>query len=317
MRLTAVDLFCGCGGLSRGLANAGFEILAGVDSWKQAIEVYAANNPGHDAIVHDLSDEEATYGLVSSYSPFLIAGGPPCQDFSSAGKRKEGDRADLTVKYARLVARVRPAAFIMENVERARISAAYREATAIYREAGYGLSLRVLDASKVGVPQKRKRLIMVGVLGEADGFLDSRLDRCLSNPVTTVRDYMGSEIDFEHYYRHPRSYERRAIYSVDEPSATIRGVNRPMPSNYAKHPGDTADPDPSRVRALTFRERARIQSFPPDYVWPEGLSRAAVEQMIGNAVPVLLGEFVGRHLAEHLSESEKAVSVSGFLEAAE
>jgi len=317
MKLTAVDLFCGCGGLSRGLGNAGFEVLAGLDSWKQAISVYAANNPGHDAIVHDLSDEEATYAVVSGYAPFLVAGGPPCQDFSSAGKREEGARADLTVKYARLIARVRPTAFIMENVERAKLSDAYREATEIYREAGYGISLRVLDASRVGVPQKRKRLVMVGVHGENDGFLDARLDSCLSNPVTTVRGYLGGEIGFEHYYRHPRSYARRAIYSIDEPSATIRGVNRPMPSNYAKHEGDTADPDPSRVRALTFRERARIQSFPADYVWPEGISKAAAEQMIGNAVPVLLGEFVGRQLAEHLAESGRTEAESGFLEAAE
>lgn len=316
MNYTAVDLFCGCGGLSRGLENAGFEVLAGFDSWKQAITVYAANNQEHDAIVHDLSDEDGTYELVSGYAPFLIAGGPPCQDFSSAGKREEGDRADLTVKYARLIARVRPKAFIMENVERARISDAYKEAAEIYHEAGYGISLRVLDASRLGVPQKRKRLIMIGVLEANDGFLDARLDSYLSNPTTTVRDYLGSEIDFEHYYRHPRSYERRGIFSVDEPSATIRGVNRPMPSNYAKHAGDAADPDPSRVRALTFRERARIQSFPADYVWPEGLSNAAAEQMIGNAVPVKLAEFVGRELLAYLDESA-ADHESRFLQAAE
>ena len=316
MSLTAIDLFCGCGGLTRGLEAAGFDILAGLDSWKAAIEVYAANNPGHPSYQHDLSDEEATFDLVNPFKPFLIAGGPPCQDFSSAGTRTEGARADLTVKYARLVARVRPQAFIMENVERAALSEAYKIATDIVRDAGYGVSRRVLDASRCGVPQKRKRLFLVGMLGEADGFLDARLDECLGKPVTTVRSYMGNEIGFEHYYRHPRSYQRRGIYSIDEPSATIRGVNRPMPSTYKMHPNDTADPSEVDVPALSFRERARIQTFPKNYKWPDMVAKGVAEQMIGNAVPVELASYVGRQLMAHIEASGAGLGQS-FLEAAE
>lgn len=310
---TAVDLFSGCGGLTRGLEEAGIEVLAGLDSWKPALEVYRANN-SHDAILHDLSDEDATYEKVSAYAPDVIAGGPPCQDFSIAGAKKEGDRADLTVKFARLVARVRPKAFIMENVERAQHSEAYKAATAVFREAGYGVSLRVLDASLVGVPQRRKRLFMIGVLGEQDGFLDARLDSCLKNPRTTVREALG-DLGFNHYYRHPRTYGRRAIYSVDEPSATIRGVNRPMPPNYNQHAGDTAPKE--TVRAMTFQERALVQSFPKGYDWLEGsTSKSAAEQMIGNAVPVGLGLFVGQQLLAHLHTLETA-GAGDFLAAAE
>lgn len=310
----AVDLFCGCGGLSRGLEQAGFEVVAGLDSWKPALNVYSANN-SHDAVLHDLSDEEATYEKVAAYAPSVIAGGPPCQDFSIAGAKKEGDRADLTVKFARLVARARPKAFIMENVERAQHSEAYKAATAVFKEASYGLSLRVLDASLVGVPQRRKRLFMIGMLGEADGFLDGRLDSCLKNQRKTVREALGEEIDFEHYYRHPRTYGRRAIYSVDEPSATIRGVNRPMPPTYQVHPGDAAPKE--GLRAMTFQERARVQSFPKDYDWLEGsTSKSAAEQMIGNAVPVGLGLFVGQQLIAHLRSRETATQ-EGYLVAAE
>jgi DNA (cytosine-5)-methyltransferase 1 len=302
MQFTAVDLFCGCGGLSRGLSEGGFDVSAGIDAWDEAIRVYAINNgaDGHDAVVHDLSDEEGTVELVSRYRPFLIAGGPPCQDFSSAGHRREGDRADLTVKYARVVSRVRPSAFIMENVPRAQLSDAYATAVEIFREAGYGLTTIVLNASHCGVPQLRKRMFMIGMLGEVDDFLLGALESGQSTKPMTVRDYLGGEIDAEFYYRHPRTYQRRAIFSLDEPSPTIRGINRPMPPTYKLH-GNDAVQDLSEVRALTLEERARIQTFPPGYFEVE-VTKAAKEQMIGNAVPVNLARFVATALFQHAAK---------------
>lgn len=111
----------------------------------------------------------------------------------------------------------------------------------------------------------------------------------------TVRQYLGPELDVDHYYRHPRSYSRRAVFSVDEPSPTIRGVNRPVPAHHAPHPGDTADI--RSVRALTTAERARLQTFPESYQWRG--SRTAIEQMVGNAVPCALAAEVGRALIQH------------------
>lgn len=302
MHLTAVDLFCGCGGLSRGLSEGGFEVSAGIDAWDEAIRVYAANNdkPGHDAIVHDLSDEDGTVELVSGYRPFLVAGGPPCQDFSSAGHRKEGDRADLTVKYARVISRTRPRAFIMENVARAQLSDAFAAAVRIFRDAGYGLTTTVLNASHCGVPQLRKRLFLIGMLGEPDDFLLDELTSAQSAKPMTVRQYLGGEIDLAFYYRHPRTYERRAIFSLDEPSPTIRGINRPMPPTYKLH-GNDAVQDLSEVRALTLEERARIQTFPHGYFDVE-VTKAAKEQMIGNAVPVELARFVATALFQHAAK---------------
>lgn len=301
MRPRTVDLFCGCGGLSAGLASEGFDVVAGIDSWEPALRVYGANS-SHSAIQHDLSDEAGTLGIVSKYRPDVIAGGPPCQDFSSAGKREEGRRADLTPSFARLVAAVKPRAFIMENVSIAGKSRAYATATEIFRSAGYGLTVRVLDASLCGVPQKRKRLFMVGALGAVDGFLDGALDGGLSKTPMTLRDYFGDSLGFEHYYRHPRSYHRRAVFSIDDPSPTIRGVNRPKPANYNKHEGDPVDPE--TVRAMTFRERALVQTFPESYAWPEGMAKTDLEQMVGNAVPVGLAAYVGRHLLSWLISSQ-------------
>ncbi len=95
-------------------------------------------------------------------------------------------------------------------------------------DAGYGITTRVLDASRCGVPQKRQRFFLVGKLGERDGFLDEALTSNLSNKQMTVRDYLGDTLNTEFYYMHPRSYNRRAVFSIDEPAATIRGINRPI-----------------------------------------------------------------------------------------
>ena len=112
----------------------------------------------------------------------------------------------------------------------------------------------------------------------------------------TVRDYFGEDLDFEHYYNPPRSYARRGVFSVDEPAPTIRGVNRPVPPGYESHRGDTAPI--SEVRALSSRERARIQTFPD---WFEFVgARTNVEQLIGNAVPVNLGAFVAERVLRGL-----------------
>ena len=109
----------------------------------------------------------------------------------------------------------------------------------------------------------------------------------------------------EYYYRHPRSYARRGIFSIDEPSATIRGVNRPIPNNYSIHPGD-ATKDLSKVRVLTTLERARIQTFPKSFNFSG--NKTDLEQMIGNAVPVELAKYVAVHLMEYIQTYKKLYS---------
>ncbi|MCO6387488.1 DNA (cytosine-5-)-methyltransferase [Aliihoeflea sp. 40Bstr573] len=298
MKYTAVDLFCGCGGLSAGLAKGGLQVVAGFDGWGIALKTYQLNH-AHQAHLLDLSDARAAADAIRAYGPDIVAGGPPCQDFSTAGRRHEGVQADLTVTFADTVVEVRPLAFIMENVDRAARSAAQAEAIRRFRQAGYGITQIVLDASLFGVPQKRKRLFTVGVLGADDGFLEAPLQQRASTTRMSVREYFGEALDFEHYYRHPRSYSRRAIFSVDDPSPTVRGTSRPMPSTYRRHPRDAACPS-SGVTVLGHAERARIQTFPPDYQWPSGAPKVALDQMLGNAVPVELAATVGAALREFL-----------------
>lgn len=291
-KIVVVDLFAGCGGLSLGFMEEGYEVAAAFERWHAAAESYR-RNMSHPVIEMDLSDVEAAVPEIEAYKPDVIIGGPPCQDFSHAGKRVEGARASLTDAYAEIVYRVRPRAFVMENVDRARGSMAYASARAAFKEAGYGLTEVTLDASLCGAPQKRKRFICLGLLGAEDGFADEAIASSLAEKPMTMRDYFGDSLGFEHYYRHPRNYSRRGVFSIDEPAPTMRGVNRPVPQGYPGHPNDSA-PVSSGVRALTTKERALVQTFPDDYVW-EG-TKTDVEQMIGNAVPVKLAAFVARVL---------------------
>jgi DNA (cytosine-5)-methyltransferase 1 len=192
----------------------------------------------------------------------------------------------------------------MENVARAEKSRAFEKAKQILKQAGYGLSQKVLDASLCGVPQQRKRLFLVGELNGEDDSILPYLKKNLSLKPMTVREYFGEKIDIEFYYRHPRSYKRRAVFSIDEPSPTIRGVNRPVPKGYPGHSGDLVKA--SDVRPLTTKERSLIQTFPENFEFAG--NKADTEQLIGNAVPVKLAEYVARCIYEYMND-EKPIRI--------
>ena len=114
--LNVVDLFCGCGGMSRVFENAGYNIVASFDNWKPAIRVYEANF-NHPIFEQDLSKVQDSILKIEAYNPDVIIGGPPCQDFSTAGYQDETrGRAMLSVCFSQIVCSLRPKYFVMENV---------------------------------------------------------------------------------------------------------------------------------------------------------------------------------------------------------
>jgi len=299
--MRTVDLFCGCGGLSLGFQNAGFDVVAAFDSWLPAIEVYK-DNFQHPVFDKDLSEDDAHLD-IAELKPEVIIGGPPCQDFSSAGKRDESlGRADLTLSFANIISQVKPRWFVMENVERIAKSHILKTALNIFRENGYGLTSSVLNASYCGVPQVRKRYFLVGQLGGKDDFLNFYLTKNQSQKPMTVFEYLGDSLGIECFYRHPRSYKRRAIFSIHEPSPTVRGVNRPIPKTYKKHQGDVCEVN-ENLRPLTTIERSYIQTFPSIFKFKG--NKSDLEQMIGNAVPVKLAEYVARCILEYIEDSSE------------
>ena len=300
MGMRLVDLFAGCGGMSLGFQNAGFEMVAAYDNWQAAIDIYSANFT-HPIHKRDLAREDITSEL-KALNLDIIVGGPPCQDFSIAGKMDlTGKRANLTRVYSEIIAEVHPEWFVMENVCSIERSPVFHEAVGNFRRAGYGLTRHVWDASYMGVPQMRKRYFVIGRLGEDDDFiLQPMLDQ-LSDERMTVRKYLAkSPLDVDYIYQHPRNYQRRGIFSVDEPCSTIRSVNRPIPSNYAIHAADKTS-NLTKVRPLSTKERSYMQTFPDDFNFIG--TTPVIEQAIGNAVPVKMAEFVAKSIMQYAGEN--------------
>jgi DNA (cytosine-5)-methyltransferase 1 len=234
-----VELFCGAGGMSLGLQRAGCEIIQAYDSWDKAVEVYRRNVGSH-VWRADLKDIFRIGPMLAALAPDMICGGPPCQDFSAAGERVEGERAALTRAFAMLVAIVRPQWFVMENVPLAARSQAWTDARAMLVKAGYGLTESKLDASLYGVPQRRRRLFVIGRLGEQHGFLESALASARSAQPMTIRNMLGNALGDACYFQ-PRVSGNRGIWSTDGPAPTIcRSSKRPIPPNYKPHPADAA-----------------------------------------------------------------------------
>ena len=296
-QVKTVDLFSGGGGLSLGFIDAKFQLVASYDNWAPAINLHRANFT-HPIFDVDLSDR-GTVANIIQFAPNVIIGGPPCQDYSSAGKRDESlGRSALTICFSEIVGEIKPQYFVMENVPRALTSITMGKAIEIFRLNGYGLTIDILNANHYGVPQIRKRLFVVGELGGEEGFLSELLEERKERKCLTVRDWVGESFGVSHYYRHPRSYKRRGVFSIDEPSPTIRGVNRPVPKGYPGHPGDTTRVT-KELRSLTTKERSLIQTYPESFKLVG--SKSNLEQIIGNAVPVNLA----RHVAEALMERIK------------
>lgn len=296
MTYKLVDLFSGCGGMSLGFQNAGFTVVAAYDNWQPAIDVYRSNF-SHPIFEKDLSDSNAIAD-IKKHKPDIIIGGPPCQDFSIAGHRKfEGKKANLTDVFSKIVTSILPKYFVMENVYNIDKSPVFQRVLSAFSNAGYGITKDIFDASKMGVPQMRKRYFVIGKLGAKDDFLLDELKTGLSENQMTVRDYLGDKLNTDYYFMHPRSYARRAIFSIDEPSSTIRGSNRPLTEKYTPHKADKTT-DLSLVRALTTKERSYIQSFPESFVL-EG-TKSKLEQMIGNAVPVNMSEYIAKYIKKDI-----------------
>ena len=169
--MKCVDLFAGCGGLSLGFINAGIDVIAAIDNWDKSINVYN-DNFDHACHLHDLIDEKGAIKIINEYRPDIIAGGPPCQDFSSAGKRDETlGRADLTYHFANIICSYRPEWFVMENVERIKKSHILADVVSQYEGNGYGITAVILSAEYCNVPQARKRFLLIGHLGDKNNAL--------------------------------------------------------------------------------------------------------------------------------------------------
>ncbi|MCK5720638.1 MAG: DNA cytosine methyltransferase [Thiomargarita sp.] len=300
--MRCIDLFSGCGGLSLGFGKANFNVVAAYDNWQPAIDVYKENF-FHPIYNVDLKEENESIKKIISYDPDIIMGGPPCQDFSSAGKRDITlGHADLTYHFANIICAIKPKWFVMENVEQIKKSHILHDIILQFHSKGYGLSSVILDASYCGVPQARARFFLVGHIGDKHNQLNEVIAARLSDKPMTIRNYLGNSLGVDYYYRHPRNYNRRGIFSIDEPSPTVRGVNRPVPSGYKLNKCDPEGVSLDEIRPLTTIERSYLQTFPKTFKFFG--TKTNLEQMIGNAVPVNLAKFLGESILAYIKNGD-------------
>ena len=307
--MRVVELFAGIGGMGLGLKQAKMQILTGYEYWNAAADVWE-HNAKTPAFQLDLGNVAAAALHISAASPDLIAGGPPCQDFSEAGKGVLGKNAAMTQAYAMIIAVVRPEWFIFENTRRAPLSLNYRQARAIWKRAGYGLTEVLLDASYYNVPQTRKRFFTIGRLGEIDQFLESALLAAASTKQTVVQSILDPDrfpddremIARTGYFVRPYT-GGKGVHRLDRPAPTVIRSTTGRPNKaYRTNPHPTDHIAYEVAWQLTSHQAMRIQGFPADFeiVGPRRLAKGKTEysdrdtmQMIANAVPPPLAKAIG------------------------
>lgn len=315
---TSIDLFAGAGGTALGLELAGFSHVLVNEKAKEPAATLRNNRPDWNVIEGDVSNVSfADY--VDKVD--LVEGGFPCQSFSYAGKRAGLDdtRGTLFYEFARAVKEVRPKVFMGENVKGLLThnkGETFANMISVMTSLGYRSYWEVMDASYYDVPQKRERLILIGIRNDLKGDYSFPTAKTKAmtlresigdKPVSPGHNYSDSKADIlklvpaggnwkslpldiqESYMGGAKSGGRTGFakrLSWDSPAPTL--MCSPMQKSTERcHPEET--------RPLNIKEYARVQSFPDDWVFSGGLT--AQYKQIGNAVPV--------NLAKHIGESIK------------
>lgn len=325
-----IDLFCGAGGLSLGLEAAGLKCIGAVEMNRDACETFALHHRGAD--LYDTPIQEVNFKKYSGVA--LLVGGPPCQPFSAGGKGlASGDSRDMIPEFVRAVREARPEAFLMENVPGLAGPAhrAYLDHSLVkLSRLGYKLAVEVLNAAEYGVPQKRRRLIVVGVReGRPDfvmpapthgprgrkGFVSAGAALAAIRSPIVVNE---SKVTFAKrpdlrpspYDGHLFNGGGRAI-DLTSPSHTIlasAGGNKthfldlhnevPAYHQYLVKGGMPKVGSLCGGRRLSVEESAVLQTFPKGMTFAG--SRSAQYAQVGNAVPPGLGKVLGKALLRNL-----------------
>ncbi len=207
-----IDLFCGCGGLSLGFEQAGYNILLGIDVWEDALKTFRHNHQGSNTLCADLStlSPEEVNQKINGEKVDVIIGGPPCQGFSIAGKRiVDDERNKLYQSFVRMVEYFKPTAFVMENVPNILSigEGAIKESIIKDFEAlGYTINVQVMLASDYGVPQNRRRAVFVGLLnGKKFEFPTPSVEQKITSSEALSDLPEGSLVDGANYICEPLS----------------------------------------------------------------------------------------------------------------
>lgn len=343
-KLSAIDLFCGAGGLSLGLRQAGFEVLGAVEIAELAARTYRLNHRSTtlwQQNIRSLSPQTVMAALELQPGDLdLLAACPPCQGFSSMrtllrASSVTDKRNSLVAQFGRYAEALRPKALMLENVPGLASDLRLERLLRRLRRLGYGITSGVLDAADYGVPQRRRRFVMIGMLGEAVDFAPK------ANVTRTVRDAIGpllpplASTDPMHTHGENRSAAvQRRIAAIPRDGGSLREAgeehtlecrrrlkgfsdvygrmawDRPAPTitSGCVNPSKGRFLHPDHDRAITLREAALLQTFPKSYRFPEDAPKFQVADLIGNALPPRFVAAHARQLAKALRATPAPVS---------
>jgi DNA (cytosine-5)-methyltransferase 1 len=330
-----MDLFAGCGGMTRGFLEAGaYESVFAVEWNTDAAATFAANF-GEHVFARPIEDVEAFPDVD------VVIGGPPCQGFSALNMRGVGlERRRLWREYLRALEESDPEAFVMENVPELLRSGEYAAFRRAAEELGYAVEGRILNAADYGVPQTRRRAFVIGVRdGEppwpeqthaAPGKAEQGQQRWRTfrdaveglplkpNGKAWHRPRNPRPMSMERYRTIPKEGEGRFELAARRPDITpdcwLRkksGSTDVFGRLWWDRPAFTIRTEfykpekgrylhPREHRPITVREAARCMTFPDDFVFPEDQPMTSIALQIGNAVPPTLARRVGETLASHV-----------------
>ncbi len=340
--ISAVDLFCGAGGLTRGLEKAGISVRLGVDLDPACTYPYEANNSAKFLLksVNDVTADEISKALKGTRYR-LVAGCAPCQPFStySQGKADPSDnRWSLLMQFARLVEETEPELVTMENVPGLAEQEVFTQFVDRLKNKGFAVVHQVVNCADYGLPQQRQRLVL---LASRLGPIKFIAPTHKAGQYVTVREAIGKLPRIRAGESDPNDplHQSSALSPINlkrikasRPGGTWRdwsrdlvaechkkGTGKTYPGVYGRMSWDQTAPTmttqffgfgngrfghPEQHRAISLREGAILQSFPKGYKFaPKGgpIHRKTVGRLIGNAVPVKLGEAIGKSILAHVA----------------
>lgn len=346
MIIKAVDLFCGVGGLTYGLRQAGIPVVAGIDIDGSCKYAYTQNNGDCKFIQKSIDDVTAKEikALLKGADVKILVGCAPCQPFSSHQKDKQNrsNHKDwkLLYQFGRLVKEVKPHIVSMENVPELEKEKVFEDFVDTLKAEGYSVNYQVVNVADYGVPQRRKRLILL-----ASRRKEVKLLPATHNQIVTVRNAIGNLPRVPAGVAHETDRLHIAARLSDKNLQRIQhsipgGTWRDWPDNlilechksdtgksyasvYGRMKWDDLAPTmttqfigygtgrfghPEQDRAITLREGAILQSFPPDYKFVSDEDEVQIRKVarhIGNAVPPRLGEIIGKSIINSLPKKRK------------
>lgn len=335
---TAIDCFAGCGGMTLGLKQAGYDVVGAIEIDKKAAKVYAENHKGVLLWEKDISKVKVNavkkrLGLKVGELD-LLGGCPPCQGFSTlrtynGGRRVRDKQNDLIFEFQRLILGLKPKRVMMENVPGLYDDNRFNEFKAALEDAEYTVKAMVLDAADYGVPQRRRRLVLLASKSPSVYFARrARRRRTVKDAIGKLRKVHDGQDPLHELPENRKkriqdliaaipknggsrsSLPKRLQLKCHKRSNGFKDVygrmawNKPAPTitTGCFNPSKGRFLHPTENRAITMREASLLQSFPPNYIFPVDMGKVRVAAMIGNALPP---EFIRRHASIGMHANKK------------